>query len=113
MITIAKLDEKKRLVGYIRKEEAVLEDLVVPDNCDLQTDGSYEWTGKTFRKLGHGYGKVLSKPPISTDYALYLLIDQYVRMGDAVPIECELWHDWYKKNLALRNSELSEGKNNG
>ncbi len=110
MVTIAKLDDKKRLVKYIRKEKAEQGEVVVPNDCDLPTDGTFIYRDGAFNPAGHGHPKPTS-PPISTDYVLYLMIDQYVRMGDAVPTECEAWHTWYKENLAGRNKEkLERGK---
>ncbi len=110
MITVAKLDEKNRLIGYIRKKEASPGEVVVPERCDLPTDGTFICKGGVFNPAGHGHPKPTA-PPISTDYVLYLLINQYIKIGDAVPPECEAWHKKKKKNLAGRNKEkLERGK---
>ena len=62
---IAVFDANKRLVGTKKKARPGKDDVVLPDNCDLPTDGSYKWADGIFVPLGHGFGPVVAKPPIS------------------------------------------------
>ncbi len=99
---IAVLDANKRLVGTTKKARPGKDDVVLPDNCDLAVDGSYKWDGKRFVPLGHGFGPVVARPPISETAVLYLLIDA---LGDDAPHMARGWADWYAKNLKVREEE--------
>lgn len=106
MITVARLDDKNRLIGYRRVAKKGKNHIVVPTNCDLPTDGSYRWDGKCFVPRGHGYGQP-SRPPIMFDYAVYLMMKALIR-EKLLPAECEAYVEWYQKNLAQRrNGELA------
>ncbi len=113
---IAVFDEKKRLFGTKRKarpgkDDVILpdncdlqDDVILPDNCDLPTDGSYKWDGTCFVPLGHGFGPVVAKPPFSESSVLYLLV---VALGDGAPHPAREWADWYAENLKVREEELA------
>ncbi len=109
MVTVAVLNTDNMLVGYLKKENAEEKDIIVPDDCDLQTDGTYRWNGKAFQPLGFGHGKVQTKPPLPTDYVLYLVIQELVKEGylkDSNP--CIEWFDWYTQNMADRNKDIAD-----
>ncbi len=101
---IAVLDKNKRLIGTKRKANPGSDDVVLPDGCDLSTDGMYKYDGKRFVPLGHGFGPVVAKPPISETAVLYLLIDA---LGDKAPHETREWADWYAVNLKVREEEMA------
>ena len=70
-VTVAVIDSKtKILTGYLVKEKASGEDVVVPDDCGLSTNNQYKWDGKSFVPLGHGFKKP-ARPSVSMDYALF------------------------------------------
>jgi len=71
MTTIAKLDKDSRFVGLrkLGKRTKVPKGaVVVPDGCDLPTDGSYYWhrDQNCFMPLGHGHGRP-GPAPVSID----------------------------------------------
>lgn len=101
---VAILDDDKRLVGTKRKARPGKDDVVLPDNCDLTTDGMYKWDGTCFVPLGHGFGPVVAKPPFSESSVLYLLV---VALGDKAPHPAREWADWYAENLKAREAELA------
>lgn len=106
MKKIAKFDNEGRLVGYRTVTKVTKDQVEVPDNCDLPTDGTYRWDGKSFVPLGHGYGKP-ARPPVASDYAVFLMMKSW--LNDATPpAECRAWVEWYEKNLAKRNEELAK-----
>jgi len=109
MATVALLDDNNRLVGLKSKEQPTADDLVVDSNCDLPTDGSYKWSAEQtcFVPLGHGFGPVSSRPPISNMRALYLVAQC---LADDIPQEVRDWMDWYEQNLQKRDEEARARK---
>ena len=99
---IAVLDANKRLTGTKMVSKPGENDVLLPDGCDLPIDGSYKWSGKCFVPLGHGFGPVVARPPISETAVLYLLIDA---LGDGAPHQAREWADWYVENLKVRDEE--------
>jgi hypothetical protein len=106
MIQIARLDKNGFLIGYTRVKRVAEKHVVVPEGCDLPTDGSYRWTGKTFIPRGHGYGKP-ARPPVASDYAMFLMMKALLA-GTDLPAECQAYVTWYEQNLAKRNEELAK-----
>ncbi len=107
--TIAVLDEKFRLIELrqldprrinpegevISVGEAVPENaVVVVDECDLPTDGTYKWMSedRCFMPIGHGLGKPGSAP-ISTETVVLLLASNM----DNPPQEVLDWIKWYRE----------------
>lgn len=101
---VAKLDGDKRLVGYREVKRLTQDHVEVPDGCDLPTDGTYRWDGKSFVPLGHGYGKP-PRPPVASDYAMFLMMKAWLN-DSTPPAECVAWVEWYELALAKRNEEL-------
>ena len=96
MTTIAILDKKSRLVGLRRlgKKAKIPEDtVIVVDECDLPTDGTYKWIpeDKGFMPVGHGLGKP-GPAPISTETVVLLLASNM----NNPPQEVLDWIKWYK-----------------
>ncbi len=108
MTTIAILDKRSRLIGLhllemtcvdeeedIWEEEAIPKDaVVVVDECDLPTDGTYKWMpeDKCFMPVGHGLGKP-GPAPISTETVVLLLASNM----DNPPQEVLDWIKWYRE----------------
>ncbi len=101
---VAILDGNKCLIGARRKAKIGKGDIVLPDDCDLAMDGRYKWDGKAFVPLGHGFGPVVARPPVSEAAVLYMLVEQ---LGDAAPAKAREWADWYASNLKQREMELA------
>lgn len=108
---IAVLDESMRLVGY-RRGEPGRQDVVVPDDCDLPTNGLYVWDAgaKQFRPLGHGHPKISARPPISTERAIARLIEAMAKIETAtgaaiLSADLKEWLDWYQEHLNGREEE--------
>jgi hypothetical protein len=99
---VAVLDTNKRLVGT--KQVADDEPGVEPG--DLPTDGRYKWDEAqgTFIPLGHGFGKVGTRQPYSTEMIIAKIIEA---MGDAAPFECKEWLAWYNQELRRRDEEFA------
>lgn len=102
--TVAILDEKKRLVGYKRKVKIGPLDVVVPDNCDLPTNGIYKWDGNRFVPLGHGFPPVVARPPATMDEVMLEIIDG---LGKKTGPKAIAWAEWYRQNLLQREEEMS------
>ena len=100
---VATLDKQMRLVGSKIKKPGK-HDVVLPDQCDLALDGRYKWDGERFVPLGHGFGPVVAKPPVSEAAVLYALIEA---LGDKAPTDAVLWAEWYEQNLKVRDEELA------
>lgn len=108
MTTVAVLDDKSRFIGLRKldkKTKAPKDAVVVPDGCDLPTDGSYKWMPDDgcFMPLGHGFAKPKSAP-VSDLQVLYILA---MSMKNPPP-ELLRWVQWYEKNLKKAHEELSE-----
>ncbi len=101
---IAVLDAKSYLVGYKRKIRQGPLDVVVPDGCDLPTDGTYKWDGKRFVPLGHGFAPIVSRPPATMDEVMLETIEA---MGEKAGPKARAWADWYRLNLLKREEEMS------
>ncbi len=99
---VAVLDKNKRLVGTKHKVRPGKDDVLLPNGCDLPFDGSYKWTGDCFTPLGHGFGPVVAKSPISESAVLYQLT---VALGDDAPPPARGWAAWYAENLKVREEE--------
>jgi len=112
-VTVAVIDSKtKILTGYLVKEKASGEDVVVPDDCGLSTNNQYKWDGKSFVPLGHGFKKP-ARPSVSMDYALFSFMSAVI-YGTPIPEHCKQWMIWYKENLKKRNEEaLLKNKGGG
>lgn len=96
MTTIAILDEKSRLIGLrpLKKgAKAPGDAVVVVDECDLPTDGTYKWMpgDRCFMPVGHGLGKP-GPAPISTEEVILLLVAD---MSNP-PQEILDWVTWYR-----------------
>ncbi len=106
---IAVFDANKRLTGTKMVSNPGKDAVLLPDGCDLPMDGSYKWDGTCFVPLGHGFGPVVARPPISETAVLYLLVDA---LGDDAPHQAREWADWYEENLKVREEEqaLRAGK---
>lgn len=104
MATIALLDPEGRLVGLDYKPDPEPNDLVVDDGIDLPLDGTYKWDGHTFVPLGHGFGPISYRPPISETRALYLIIQT---LGDTAPTDLLRWAVWYEAVLKKRDEETA------
>ncbi len=102
LVTIAVLDGGSLLVGFKQiKESEAGGEVVVPDCCDLPTDGQYRWDAKRGRRgqfipVGAGHGKP-ERPPIAPDYAQFLAMRALVN-GTPVPKEVSDYVEWYEKN---------------
>ncbi len=97
MTTIAKLNDQGRLVGLRKlgkKAKAPDGAIVVTDECDLPTDGTYYWhkEEKCFFPLGHGHGRP-GPAPCSPDFVLFQLA---MRMANP-PQEVLEWIEWMKE----------------
>ncbi len=108
MTTIAILNDKSYLIGFkkLGKKAQVPEGaVVVPDECDLATDGSYKWVPDQgcFLPLGHGFGKS-ERAPVPEVQVLYLL----AMAMDNPPSEVSAWAKWYEKNLKKAHEEMAE-----
>ncbi len=101
---IAVLDANKRLTGTKMAMKPGQDAVLLPDGCDLPMDGSYKWDGTCFVPLGHGFGPVVARPPVSETTVLYHLIDA---LGDKAPHPAREWADWYVENLKVRDEEIS------
>ena len=110
MAKIAKLDEKGRLVGYLKKAKPAKGDIDVGEACDLPTDGTYKWDAgrQAFVPRGHGLGKP-KRPSIAEDFAVYLLMRALVR-GEPIPDTCARYVDWYEQHRAKMHEELTEAR---
>lgn len=97
MPTIAELDENQRLVGYIKKKKPSEADIVVPDGCDLPTDGTYRWSVSdgAFFPVGRGFGKP-KRPAIPDHKVLHLIAKS---LGKNAPQEVRDWVEWYETNI--------------
>lgn len=97
MTTIALLDDKNKLVGYKKKKDPSVSDVVVPDGCDLPGDGSYWYDAEAgaFFPIGRGLGKP-KRPPVEDKHVLYLMARA---MGGKAPQEVKEWADWYNDNI--------------
>ncbi len=106
---IAVFDANKRLTGTKMVAKPLQFDVPLPDGCDLPMDGSYKWDGTCFVPLGHGFGPVVARSPISETAVLYLLVDA---LGDDALPPAREWADWYAENLKVREEEqaLRAGK---
>ncbi len=102
---IAVLDGNKRLIGTTKKARLGKDDVPLPDGCDLPMDGTYKWDGTCFVPLGHGFGPVVARPPISETAVLYLLVNA---LGDDAPHPAREWADWYNENLKVREEEQAK-----
>lgn len=105
MKQIAILDKDQRLIGYRKVKKVTKDHVVVPDSCDLPTDGSYRWNGEAFMPRGHGYGKP-PRPPVASDYAVFLMMRAFLK-GEPLPHECQDYVNWYEDVLAKRNEEMA------
>ncbi len=101
---VAVLDRKMYLVGYKRMTRPGPLDVVVPDNCDLPTNGTYKWSGKMFIPLGHGFAPIVSRPPATMDEVMLETIEA---MGTKAGPKARAWADWYRLNLLKREEEMS------
>ncbi len=101
---IAVLDAKSYLIGYKRSIKPGPLDVVVPDACDLPTNGTYKWDGKSFVPLGHGFAPIVSRPPATMDEVMLETIEA---MGDKAGPKATAWADWYRVNLLKREEEMS------
>ncbi len=101
---IAVLDARQYLVGYKRKVKPGPLDVIVPDDCDLPTNGTYKWDGKRFMPLGHGFPPVVTRPPATTDEVILEII---AGMGNKAGPKARAWADWYRLNLLKREEEMS------
>lgn len=77
MTNIAKLDTNSRLIGIrkLRKGTKVPDDaIIVEDECDLPTDGTYYWNpqDRCFMPLGHGHGRP-GPAPVFIDHVIFLM----------------------------------------
>lgn len=103
---VAVLDENHCLVGTKRKKKPGDADVVLPDGCDLPTDGSYVWRHGAFWPLGTGFERVAVRPPVSDDYALFDVIRS---LGDKAPPRAREWADWYDAYIRTREEEKQAG----
>ena len=102
---VAVLDDRSRYIGTKLKAKPTQDDFLLPNGCDLPTDGSYKLVGNAFVPLGHGFGKPM-RAPVSTEAVLNSLIQAMTDLApDAVPHEARVWAEWYQKNLKAREDE--------
>ena len=104
-VPIAVLDDNGHLVGT-RRGKPSANDVILPDDCDLPTNGTYKWVSdqKCFLPLGTGFPRVAAKPPVSETQVLYLLASAIGE--ELLPKEVQDWMRWYEKNLKKREEEL-------
>lgn len=107
MKTIAVLDNDKRLVGYKQVDRIEEEDIVVPNNCDLQATGRYRWTGREFLPCGYGFGKPIP-PSTIKEKAIYLMMKALTN-DTPIPAECREWVKWYEENVIRKEEEYKKG----
>ncbi len=104
---VAVLDKQERLVGFKTKARTSESDVVVVEECDLPTDGSYKYDHDNHRFVPLGYGFDRPAPaPVSETRILYLL----VRAMEDPPGEVVEWLAWYETNLARQHEEFREGQ---
>lgn len=107
---VAVLDEHNRLVGTKRKTKLGLDDVHLPEEFDLPTDGSYKWAqgedgSWAFWPLGHGFPRSPARPPVSDLRALYELIRHF---GADAPEPCRRWATWYEAHVKQRDEERDQ-----
>ena len=103
-VLVAGLNSKGWLIGKKRKRKISDDDVVLPDDCDLPTNGTYKWTGSKFEPLGHGFPPIVSRPPVTEAQALFAVIE---KLGGNCPPNARAWADWYDANLRAREEEMS------
>lgn len=77
---------------------------------DLKTDGSMKYVpeAKAFIPMGHGYGKVKTKPPAETELVLANLIEALAAVpGFELPHTASEWLDWYNVDMRRRHEEMA------
>jgi len=98
----------KRLINWEEKSHKDLkeEDIVVPDDCDLTTDGRYTYRNDRFEPWGHGFPKPRN-PQVPKERAWYLFMKAVIDSNviDMIPAECGQWMKWYEDNLKKREEE--------
>lgn len=108
---VAVLDGKGRYIGTKLKARPKPEDFLLPNGCDLPTDGSYKLVDGCFVPLGHGFGKPM-RPPFSSEAVLNSMIQAMTDLApDAVPHEAREWAKWYQQNLKVREDESNTAHN--
>jgi len=103
---VAVLDKDLHLVGAqeLDDEDDVPENAVPIDPGDLPLTGEYKWHPESaaFVPLGHGFPRISSEPPVSTEWVLAKIV---AMLGDELPMPCLQWRAWYDSNLKQRDEE--------
>lgn len=103
MPTIAVLDTEDKLVGYEEVTRVEAEQVEVPADCDLPTDGSYKWMPwKAFVPVGYGFTRIPSLAPHSLERVVYAICEV---LGQDAPVEIREWRDWYRQHQKQRDEE--------
>ena len=107
---VAVFDSRGRYIGTKLKAKPAPDDFLLPNGCDLPTDGSYKRAGKEFVPLGHGIGKP-KRPPISTEAVLFEMIRALTDLApDAVPTNVRKWANWYQQYQDECEGEIKEAR---
>lgn len=108
MRRVAVLDKRGYLVGdaKLRGNQKLPAGGVEMDPGDLPLDGTYKWDpeNRAFVPLGHGFPRIVSKPPVSETMVLYHIVRA---LGKKLPAEARAWADWYEANLRQRDEETA------
>lgn len=103
-VYVAVLDENRAYFGKRAVDVPTVGDVVVPEYIDLPPDGTYKHdeASGAFVPLGHGFGKLSTRPPCTDGYVLYQVAKALAPdLGGTV----REWVAWYEKNLRQRDEE--------
>lgn len=110
LVRVALFDMNMRLIGSKEVTKGSVEALSGVDPGDLPLNGTYKFNEArgAFIPLGHGFGKVKTNQPNSTEYILAMVIDHLATLAppDLSP-EITEWRAWYAKNMQKRDEELA------
>lgn len=102
------VDEKLIAWEYKEKKDLLEDDVIVPNNCDLKTDGRYKYNRQkeAFEPWAHGFIKP-KNPQVPKERAWYLFMKAVIdsEVIEKIPSECNQWMRWYEDNLKKREEE--------
>lgn len=114
MKTIAKFVDKfgkEVLSGFVKVKKPKASDIIIPDDCDLDTREKYYYdrAQKAFIPLGTSYGKP-DRCEVTLEEAIYLLMDALLNEAP-IPNEVKKYVEWYKTNIQKRDIEARSWRN--
>lgn len=105
-----------KIVGVLNANNILVGSKVVPLDADgieigdLKADGSMKYLpeARAFIPMGHGHGKVKTKPPADTELVLANLIEALaVVPGFELPHVASEWLEWYNADMRRRHEEMA------